>query len=246
MRTARFILLLAVVAAGAPTGHPAEQPPEVPAQTAPALAALAGDNALSLIAAELKVRFNLNGELQLDFANPWYSPPRTAREWRIAIVDYPSVASSSMVVRFKPYADGEALPETTAVLRASLWRDAWFAREPLEPGNSLDSSLIEAKRVDVFRIRDSVTADTSNPDLIVTHSVQAGSVLTWKDVGHRPLVRKGEIVDVSASTGLLKVTMKAVALQSGAMGDIVNVRNPESLKMIPAVVVGEDRVEVRL
>jgi flagella basal body P-ring formation protein FlgA len=42
------------------------------------------------------------------------------------------------------------------------------------------------------------------------------------------------------------VTLKGLALQNGALGDIITVRNPESLKVIPALVVGENRVEVRL
>lgn len=71
-------------------------------------------------------------------------------------------------------------------------------------------------------------------------------MLSWHDVGRRPLVRKGDVVEVSASSGLLRVTLKGLALQNGALGDIITVRNPESLKVIPALVVGENRVEVRL
>ncbi len=74
----------------------------------------------------------------------------------------------------------------------------------------------------------------------------AGALVTWLDVGHRPLVRKGDIVEVSATEGLLHVSMKALALENGALGDVVTVRNPESLKTIPALVVGESHVEIRL
>ncbi len=213
---------------------------------APAPAPIASEQLLALLASDLQTRFNLTGDLQIDFANPWTPPAKQARAWRVAIVEYPSSAGSSMVVRFRMFGDASPAEEATVILRASLWRDAWFAREPLVSGGPLESTLIEPRRVDCFRMRDSIPVDTIDPDLILVRAVQAGSMLTWRDVGHRPLVRKGEIIDVTACTGLLRVTMKGVALQSGALGDIVTVRNPDSLKTIPALVVGDNRVEVRL
>jgi len=70
-------------------------------------------------------------------------------------------------------------------------------------------------------------------------------MLTWRDITRRPLVKKGDIVEVSASTGLLVVTMKALAMESGAQGETVTVRNPESHKNFSAIVVDENRVKVR-
>jgi flagella basal body P-ring formation protein FlgA len=61
----------------------------------------------------------------------------------------------------------------------------------------------------------------------------------------RPLVKKGDFVEVSAVDGLLVVTMKALALESGAQGETVTVRNPESQKNFSAMVVDENRVRVR-
>jgi len=151
-----------------------------------------------------------------------------------------------MVLRFRMLADQQPVEEGTVILRASLWRDAWFSREPLAAGSKLDAAFIEPKRVDSFRVRDAIPANPPESDLILTRSIQAGTMLTWNDIGHRPLVRKGDTVEVSASEGLLRISMKGLALQNGALGDIVTVRNPDSLKTIPALVVGESRVEVRL
>jgi flagella basal body P-ring formation protein FlgA len=75
--------------------------------------------------------------------------------------------------------------------------------------------------------------------------VTAGRVLTWRDVVRRALVRKGALVEVAAIDGALTVTLKALAMQSGAAGDLVMVRNLESKKDITAQVVAENRVQVR-
>lgn len=232
-----------MVGAGKDTAAPASAPAAV---SAPMASEITPDQTLAFLASELKSRFNLDGDLQIDFANAWLPPAGSCKSWKVAILEYPSVAGSSMIVRFRVQGDSNPFADSTVILRATLWKDAWFAREPLVPGTSLDSTLIEARRVDAFRMRDSIAVGTSDPDLIVTRTVQAGDMLSWHDMGHRPLVHKGELVDVSACTGMLRVTMKGVALKDGALGEIVTVRNPETLKTIPAMVVGDNRVEMHL
>jgi len=70
-------------------------------------------------------------------------------------------------------------------------------------------------------------------------------MLTWHDLARRPLVRKGDLVEATAREGTLYVTMKALALENGARGDIINLRNPESHKEISAQVVDDGHVEIR-
>jgi flagellar basal body P-ring formation protein FlgA len=244
LRLLPALLLVGASALAADSGAPAA-PPEATAAL-PIEAPLGSDQVLAALARDLHDRFNLAGDLQVDFANPWTPPARIAKVWRIAIVEYPPGAGASMVVRFRIFANGVAAEDGTVILRASLWRDAWFAREPLVSGGSLEPTFFEPHRIDTFRVRDAIPAGTSQPDLMLIRSVQAGAMLTWSDVGHRPLVRKGDIIDVSATEGMLHVSMKAIALQNGGLGDVVTVRNPESMKTIPALVVGESHVEVRL
>jgi flagellar basal body P-ring formation protein FlgA len=238
-------LFLGAVLGAAPLALADAPVPAVP-EAAPAESPLSSDQILSDLGRDLQARFDLVGELQLEFANAWTPPDRAAKAWRVAIVEYPSAAGASMLVRFRVLAGTTQVLDSTVMLRASLWRDAWVAVEPLAAGSGLDTVQVEARRIDSFRLRDAIPTGKPDPDLVLSRSLQAGSVLTWRDISRRPLVRKGEIVDVSASEGLLRVTMKGLALQSGCLGDIVTVRNPESLKTIPALVVAENRVEVRL
>jgi flagella basal body P-ring formation protein FlgA len=142
---------------------------------------------------------------------------------------------------------GDALPagETTFVLRASLWRDAWATRQPLTIGETFSVSSLETRRIDLLRERDALTASTGDESYIFARAVPAGRLLTWRDIARRPLVRKGDLVDVSAADGLLVVTMKALAMENGAKGETVTVRNPESRKDFAAMVIDENRVQVR-
>jgi flagella basal body P-ring formation protein FlgA len=162
------------------------------------------DQLMATLTRLVTTHFNLEGELQLELIRPWTPPARVAALWDLTVVDYPAVPTSSMMFRCRVLADAAVVAETTFVVRAQLWRDAWSARP-----------------------------------------IPAGRTLTWRDIARRPLVKKGELVEVTAVDGPLAVSMKALAMENGAQGDTVTVRNPESRKDFAAMVVSENRVQVR-
>ncbi|MES2695888.1 MAG: flagellar basal body P-ring formation chaperone FlgA [Verrucomicrobiota bacterium] len=203
------------------------------------------DHLIASLTQAIASHFNLEGDLQLELLRTWTPPARVATSWDISVVEYPSVTSSSMMVRCRILADKVQVTETTFVVRAQLWRDAWATRQPLTIGASFDAGVLEARRVDLFRDRDALPAAVGDRSYIFTRAVPAGRLLTWRDIARRPLVRKGDLVEVSAVDGLLAVTMKGLAMENGAQGDTVTVRNPISRKDFVAMVIDENRVQVR-
>lgn len=240
----------AVSAAPAPT---AAAGAAAPAAAVPPLAEAAAatstpftrDQFLAELTRTLTGHFNLEGELQLELLRPWSPPAQVASTWALDVLEFPSVPSSSMLMRCRVLADGADTGEVTLVLRASLWRDAWVARAPASVGEGFDPSQLETRRVDLFRDRDALPAAVGDTSYCYVRSVSPGRLLTWRDVARKPLVRKGTLVDVSAAEGQLVITMKAVAMENGAQGDVVTVRNPESRKDFAAMVVDENHVQVR-
>ena len=206
---------------------------------------LARDQFIAELAANLSNHFRLEGELNLELLRPWSPPSRVAESWAIELLDYPSVPSASMLVRCRVLADGVTAADTTIVLRAALWRDVWVARQPLISGATFDPTELETRRVDLLRERDALPAVVGDRSYSLARAVNAGRVLTWRDITRRPLVRKGDVVEVSAGDGQLLITMKALAMENGAHGDTVTVRNPVSRKDFAAMVVDENRVQVR-
>jgi flagella basal body P-ring formation protein FlgA len=206
---------------------------------------LARDQFLSQVVSELSSHFKLEGELQLELIRPWSPPARVAESWMLEILEYPSVPAASMLVRCRILADGVAVGDATLVLRATLWRDVWVARQPLVAGAAFEPSELETRRVDMLRERDALPAIVGDHSYSFTRAVNAGRVLTWRDISRRPLVKKGNVVEVSAGDGQLLITMKALALENGAEGEMVTVRNQESRRDFAAMVVDENRVQVR-
>ena len=234
MRSFRLITLLLVLASTA-----------VALRVSAAPVPFARDQFISQVAANLSDHFKLEGELQLELIRPWSPPARVAETWAIELLEYPTVPASSMLVRCRVLADGIAAGESTLVLRAVLWRDVWVARQPLITGAVFDPAELETRRVDLFREREALPAVQGDRTYVMMRAVSAGRVLTWRDIARRPLVRKGNLVEVSAGDGQLLITMKALAMENGAQGDTVTVRNPESRKEFAAMVVDENRVQVR-
>jgi flagella basal body P-ring formation protein FlgA len=202
------------------------------------------DRLTAALARDLAGHFQLDGDLELEMLRPWDPPATTASAWDVVVTEYPPAPSSIMSVRCRVLADGAQVDDVNLVFRASLWRDAWYARQPLAAGSMFDPSALEAHRIDTFRERNALPASEGNASYIFARQVPADRLLSWNDIARRPLVRKGEMVDVVASEGMLFVSLRALALENGAQGQMVVVRNVDTRKDISGVVVADDRVEV--
>jgi flagella basal body P-ring formation protein FlgA len=231
MRRLLTILFLAVASA-AGAADPASSP-------------LTRERLLAALTREVAAHFNLDGELQLELLRPWTPPARVATAWSITVAEFPAVPSAAMLLRCRLVADQTPLADASLLVRAAHWRDVWVTRAPLAVGATFDPAQLETRRVDLFREREVVPAAVGDRTYVFARAVSAGRLLTWHDIGRRPLVKKGDLVEVSAVEGRLLVTMKALAMESGAQGDTVTVRNPESQRNFSAVVVDENRVQVR-
>ncbi len=214
-------------------------------QPAPPPTTLTSEACTAALNRELTAHFNLEGELQLELLRAWTPPAMTAADWQVVVTEFPATASSALMLRCRLVADGVAAGEQTLTLRAALWRDVWVTRQPVNAGAMFDPAVLESRRVDLFRERDALPAAAGDQTFLFTRGVNTGRVVTWRDIARRPLVRKGDMVEVSAAEGNLSITMKAIALQSGAQGEAVTLRNLESRKDFTAFVVDANRVQVR-
>lgn len=200
---------------------------------------------ISALSQDLSSHFNFEGDLQVELLRTFTPPALVASDWRVVINEYPSVAGSAMLLRCTWLADGVPAGDATITVRAALWRDAWVARRPLVNGATFDVTALETRRVDLLRDREAVPASVGDQSYIFARAVNPGRIVTWRDIARRPLIRKGDLVEVSAADGMLSVSLKALALQNGAQGEAVTLRNIESRKDFTAFVIDENRAQVR-
>jgi flagella basal body P-ring formation protein FlgA len=232
------LLLVAVWLRAEPSAEPA------PASATPP------DRAVLLVqlADDLAAHYSLTENLDVDFIRPW-SPP-AASEGAAPVVatvfDYPEALASSMLVRVRYTQDERILREDTLALRVSLWRESMIAASPLKRGDAVSLHAVTTRRVDALRDRDALPVSAAGEDYVFAREIPAGRTLSWRDVVRRPLVRRGQMIEVQAGGGALVITIKALAMQDGARGEVVRVRNIESKRDFVALVTAENRAEVRL
>jgi len=202
------------------------------------------DQLLADLTTALTQHFHADGELQLDLIRSWSPPQRSAQHWDFAISEYPGVAASNMLLRIRLKADGVVVDESSFVVHAELLREVWFTRNPIVGNTAFEAALFEARRIDVLRQRDTLAAKDGDDSWVISHDMGADKVLTWHDVARRPMVHRGQVVDVRAAEGQLLLTMKALCMENGARGDLVTVRNLETRKDISAIVTGDQQVQV--
>lgn len=237
MRPPRLILALAVFALPFAVALRAD------GVSAPA--ALTQETLLATLTRDLAAHFNLEGDLQLGLLRPWTPPQPVTAGWTFTVLDYPAEPAASMLVRCQLRSDTGVVTESTLLVRAALWRDTWVVRLPLVVGAAFDPAQLDSRRSDLLRDRDLLPTSAGDRTYIFARAVAPGRPLTWHDIARRPLVRKGDLVEVTAVDGLLVVTMKALALENGAQGDTVTVRNLDSRKDFPALVTNENHVQIR-
>jgi flagella basal body P-ring formation protein FlgA len=199
---------------------------------------------LPQLAAQLAAHFGVSGDLQLDLLRSWQPPAAPAGEWTMTVVAPPQVLVPQMVVRVRLAVGQRNLGEWNLPLRAQLWGDAFAVRQPLARGDAIDPALLDLRRVDLLREKDAILAGTDMGGMSVARGVGVGTMLTWRDVARRTLVQRGNHIEVVATDGALTITMKALAMQNGALGETIVVRNPESRRDFSAVVTAENRARV--
>jgi flagellar basal body P-ring formation protein FlgA len=75
--------------------------------------------------------------------------------------------------------------------------------------------------------------------------LQAGDILFSGQIEREKAVHRGEVVQVSAGESQWQVTLEAVTEQDGFIGDVVNVRNRQTNKLVSAEVIGRGKVAVQ-
>ncbi len=215
---------------------------------APASApAVAAETLLPDVARQLAGHFHLEGDLQLSLTRPVTLPDVPAdRPLRLIVTDFTSTPASSMLVRCRLEAGGAPLSSVTLMVHAELWADVWVARLPLVADAPFDPSELNVERADLLRERAALPASAGGADFAFARSIPAGQTLVWRYLKRRPLVHRGDTIDVSAVDGPLTVTVKALAVQDGGRGETVLVRNLVTRKEFSAVVVDDGRAQIRL
>ena len=112
------------------------------------------------------------------------------------------------------------------------------AARPLVRGQLLGPEDLKTLQRDLATIRGGAVREIERVQgYRVLRTVRTGQVLRLRDLAPPQLVRRGHRVQVLVERGGLSIQMAGVALQDGAHGERIRVRNPVSNRVVEADVV---------
>lgn len=191
-------------------------------------------------------KLGLPGRVELTPIGRLPKVPMDGRPIDVDLLETPKrLTGSGVVLRYEILRSGEPAGEWRTVFRCRHLAEVWVPTRRIDSGEVLLPMDFESLEVDLTRNAKAVVAD---PEYFsryeLARAVYPGRPITWGDLAPRSMVRKGELVDVVVREGGLSISMKAMATRTGALGDIVAVRNLESKREFPAEVIDEKTVQV--
>ncbi len=128
-----------------------------------------------------------------------------------------------------------APPETLPVPAVTIYPGDTIAADMLGTGT------FPAGTVDNFPV---IASRNELVGKVARRTLLPGRLIVRNTVGEPDLVQKGKIVAIRFTQGPLTITASVLALQSGALNDMIQVRNIDSGKVVVATVAADGSVRV--
>lgn len=117
--------------------------------------------------------------------------------------------------------------------------------KPLARGAHITPSDVIYAEQDIQNLKRGYITDANQlQGMLLKRSLPAGSPLNNEVLAHPQLVKRGQRVTLLAKNESLSIRITGDALSSGAIGDMVRVRNLASKRIIEGVVVAAGTVEI--
>jgi flagella basal body P-ring formation protein FlgA len=212
--------------------------------------AMAEREVMQLLTSQLQQQYIRDkGELELRLARPWTTVNVPDEPFALKVLDIPNTGvTPSFIVRFElETAAGEQVGSWQAFLQARVWREIRVARSALKRGATLKGADIALERRDVLALHDDlVEIDADDASLEVANQIAANAPLLARSFKPRTVIHRGQTVAALLQDGALAITMKVEALEDGATGQIIRLRNPDSRRDLRGKVVNEQTILVAL
>lgn len=132
-------------------------------------------------------------------------------------------------------------------VNVSIYDQVVVSTHPLPRGTRLRQSDLNLERRDLARLIGGYLQDTQQAvGKVLRRPIGLGSVLTPAIIESERLIHRGDRVQIVASLRGMEVRMVGKALNDGAAGERIQVRNLATKRIIEGTVTGKGRVRVQL
>ena len=128
-----------------------------------------------------------------------------------------------------------------------VFDDVIVTAKPLLKGQKIDESAITFQKHNIARLKNGYYSKSSALEqLQARRNLVRGTVLTPSKLAPLLMVRSGQQVTLVLNYNGLQIKSTGKALQSAVLGQLVKVRNSQSLKIVEGVVSGEGLVRISI
>ena len=132
-------------------------------------------------------------------------------------------------------------------VRIEVFEDVIVTADPLLKGQNIDTSAITFHKHNIALLKNGYYVKNSGFDqLQARRNLKRGTVLTPKNMSPRLMVRSGQQVTMVLNYNGLQIKSTGTALKSATLGQVVKVRNSQSLRIVEGIVSGEALVRVSI
>ena len=220
----------------------------LPASGASANRIVPENKLVPLIAQALSDSFELEqGKLVLETSRALIpvSVPVDTANISIKLVAQPYTRPTGfMKAQYNVMADGVIVGHQTSYFRAQLIQDVWIAQQVIQRGATLGEAKLVKKKTDVINLRDNIWIGKPDDSLQLVTTVSAGTVLQERHLRRTPAIFRNQTVDAVLSHKALVIRLRVLALEDGAPGDVIRLRNTSSSKELRGTVINSRQVTV--
>ncbi len=132
-------------------------------------------------------------------------------------------------------------------IKITVLKTIYVAKRPLLKGTRVTEADIYQTELDAQKLKQGYFTDSSAViGQVCKQNISADAPLNPYNIELPKMVHKGQQVTITASNEGLSISMSGIAMNDGALGEIVQVKNLSSKKVIEAQVAGEKKVSVIL
>ena len=187
-----------------------------------------------------------SGDLEIRLTQPWKTRNVPDEPLTLVVLDMPTIGvTPNFVIRFELRTSQTSLGSWEVPVKAHVWRETWVARSPLPRGQRVADADIDRERRDMLTLHEPLASFTAGDSALeLAESVATGMPLLARAVHPRAVVHRGQAIDAVMQDGVLSITLKVEALEDGAPGQFIRVRNIQTRRDILGKVLNDQTILV--
>jgi flagella basal body P-ring formation protein FlgA len=188
------------------------------------------------------------GDLELVFTQPWATVTLPDEPLTVHVLEIPTAGvSPCFITRFEICTTHETIGTFQASLQAHVWREVWVAHSPAQRGSLIADADLARERRDILNIHEPLANfEEGDNSLEFAESVSPGLPLLAHALKPKSVIHRGQTAEARLDDGTLSIKLKVVALEDGAPGQFIKLRNPASARFLSGKVVDEQTVLISL